>query len=119
MADRGSTLLVVEDDTLLASYLALALIDHGFRVLGPASSVTDAMHILDEAMPDAAVLDFQLADSTSEPVLAALEDRAVPVCVMSGNLREDLPHSFASHPVLHKPFGADELIERLGHLLAN
>ena len=116
MLTGGGTVLLVEDHEVLGAYMALALVDHGFKVLGPAS-VSDALSILDEGKPEAAVLDYLLSDGeTSEAVLAILEERNVPVCVISGSLREELPLNFLKYAFLQKPFGPQELVEVLERL---
>ncbi|WP_333606244.1 response regulator [Novosphingobium sp.] len=115
MAD--ATVLLVEDHETLGAYITLALVDQGCKVLGPATSVSDALSILGEGKPDAAVLDYQLSDGeTSEAVLAILEERNVPVCVISGSLREQLPPDFFKYPFLQKPFGPQDLYEVLERL---
>ena len=118
MGERSAQLLIVEDEEALAACIALTLIEHGFNVLRVAKSVSDALRVLDAVKPDAALLDYRLADSTSESLLRVLERRKVPICVVTGTLRDELPPAYANHRVLQKPFGEHELIEEVDRLLA-
>lgn len=118
LAKAGATVLLVEDNEPLGAYAALALVDHGCKVLGPAASVSEALSILDEEKPDAAVLDYKLAsEETSTPVLLMLEELNVPVCVISGHIRAELPPNFLMHAFLQKPFGLQDLLEVIDRLL--
>ncbi len=67
--DKGGTLLIVEDEPLLAMQLSQSLKDYGWNVLGVAGSIEDANRILaHSARPDAAILDVDLGGS---PVFSA------------------------------------------------
>ena len=57
---HGPLVLVVEDELLLALDLELLLQRHGFRVLGPAATVAEALRLLEGGTPDAALLDVNL-----------------------------------------------------------
>ncbi|HJU26314.1 MAG TPA: response regulator [Rhodanobacteraceae bacterium] len=116
MARPGAELLVVDDDEAFVAHLALILIDSGYKVLGPATNVPDALRLLRDAKPDAALLDYRLSDSTTEPLLPVLEERGIPVCIVTATLKNELPAAFAGYPVLQKPFAAVELIEEARRL---
>jgi CheY-like chemotaxis protein len=117
MVKPGAALLVVDDNEQLAACLALMLIEAGYRVLGPASCVADALRLLGEGQADAALVDFQLAgDTTIEPLLPTLEEMRVSICVITATLRDELPRSFAKYPVLQKPFSQFELIDEVDSL---
>jgi DNA-binding response OmpR family regulator len=51
--------LVVEDEFLIAMELELLLGRHGYRVLGPAATVAEALRLLAAEAPDAALLDVR------------------------------------------------------------
>jgi DNA-binding response OmpR family regulator len=55
-------ILVVEDETLIAFALEWALKIAGFRVLGPADSVQDAITLCQVTRPDLALIDLNLRD---------------------------------------------------------
>jgi DNA-binding NarL/FixJ family response regulator len=61
-------ILVVEDEALVALEIEDALRGSDFDVLGPAKSVAQALHLLNESSCDAAVLDIRLGNETSQPI---------------------------------------------------
>jgi ActR/RegA family two-component response regulator len=100
--------LLVEDQTLIAMSLAASLEDDGFRICGPFGSVAEALDSLRRIRPDAAVLDVQLADGSSERLAAALRAMSIPFVVYSGSgPRESLPAVFAEAPWISKPAPRD------------
>ena len=76
---RGTRILVVEDEYLLADDLNNALADAGAHVLGPAASVEDATALIgNEATIDAAILDVNLRGDMVFPLADALRERGIP-----------------------------------------
>ncbi|RUV48377.1 response regulator, partial [Mesorhizobium sp. M5C.F.Ca.IN.020.29.1.1] len=51
------TILIVEDEFLIAMDLKLLLEHHGWRVMGPVATVRDALRLLDDELPAVALLD--------------------------------------------------------------
>lgn len=61
MSVRGSRVLVVEDEYMMAEDLREELEQHGAEVLGPVPSVPEALDLLRTgAAPDLAILDINL-----------------------------------------------------------
>lgn len=117
MADlRGRSILVVEDEALVAMLLEDALLDAGCTVLGPATSVGQALALLRGARPAAAVLDLNLSGETSEPVADALVALGVPFIVVTGYGAEGLPINHRNALVLAKPYNPTELTNTLARL---
>jgi CheY-like chemotaxis protein len=56
MEHSHPTVLLVEDDPLLAMDVEAVLRGAGYEVLGPAGSAADALSILREETPDVAIL---------------------------------------------------------------
>jgi two-component system, response regulator PdtaR len=80
----GRLVLVVEDEFLIAMDLELLLRRHGWRVLGPAATVDQALRLLrDGETPDVALLDVNLGGEPVTPVAAALRARGVPFVLAS------------------------------------
>lgn len=88
--EHRSCVLVVEDEVFLAMELETALIDGGFRVLGPAASVKDALDLLGGECPDAAVLDFNLGRDKVTPVALQLKSLGVPFVLASASSAAEL-----------------------------
>jgi CheY-like chemotaxis protein len=118
MPAEGRTVLVVEDEALVAMLVEDALLDAGFRVLGPAATVEEAMQLLESERPDAVVLDLNLAGETSTPVADALAERGIPYVIATGYGASGLPAGHQSAMVLAKPYDPSELTAMLGRLCA-
>jgi CheY-like chemotaxis protein len=112
---RGPLVLVVEDEFLLAMDLALLLERHGWRVLGPAATVAQALHLLDGGSPPAvALLDVNLRGELVTPVAAALRARGVPFVLASAYDRLDLvAPALAGAPNVGKPTDEARLLAAL------
>ena len=96
----GRHVLVVEDDYFIMDDLRQGLERRGATVLGPASSLEEALDIA-TATPriDAAVLDINLHGEMAFSVADALRARGVPIVFASGYDRKILPghHARAIH----------------------
>jgi DNA-binding response OmpR family regulator len=115
---RGSRILVVEDEYLLADDLYHTLTDAGAEVLGPIASVEDATaFIAREPSIDAAVLDVNLRGEMVFPVADALRERGVPFAFATGYDEWALPERFAKAPRVEKPFQGHKVTSVLGPLL--
>lgn len=102
---EGLRLLLVEDEFVLALGLTDSLGDMGAIVLGPVTTVEDALALI-ERVPeiDAAVLDVNLGQQVVYPVADALIARGVPFMFATANEPAELPERFARMPVCRKPF---------------
>ncbi|MDK4740287.1 response regulator (plasmid) [Rhizobium sp. CB3171] len=87
---RGNLVLIVEDEFFIAMELREALIEGGFRVLGPVGSVEDALDLLQDERPDAAVLDVNLDDEKVTPVAILLKSLGVPFVLASACEKSEL-----------------------------
>ena len=115
--ERGSPMvLVVEDELLIAMTLEMMLVEKGYRVLGPASTVQEALALLETRQPDVALLDYRLGGSTTESLLPLMQSRQIPVCMLTGYGRDALPEHYRQYRVLEKPFSLDELLKELNRL---
>jgi DNA-binding response OmpR family regulator len=115
----GNRALVVEDEPFLAMDVSDLLTDAGFEVVGPATTVADALKLLDELGCDLAVLDIHLGDENSEPVALALKSRGIPFVVVSGNSQKHFPAGFGEAPFLSKPFSPSILLSLLRSIVGS
>ncbi|OEC96186.1 response regulator [Rhizobium sp. YK2] len=90
--------LVVEDEFFIAMELESVLTRSGFEVLGPASSVGQALDLLRGQRPDAAVLDVTLGREKVTPVAVLLKALNVPFVLASASDAAEL----ARHDILTK-----------------
>ena len=114
--EHGALVLVVEDELMIATTLEFALESQGYRVLGPVATVDDALALLDQTRPDLALIDYRLATTTTEALLPSLVSRAIPVCVLTGYNRCQLPPAYADFTTLEKPFRLQTLMQALERL---
>jgi two-component SAPR family response regulator len=80
--DRVSV-LVVEDEMMIALDVQMMLEDNGYAVLGPVGSVEGALRLLDDTHPDAAVLDGNLRGRPVVPVAQRLRSLQIPFVLSS------------------------------------
>jgi CheY-like chemotaxis protein len=109
----GRRVLVVEDEALVAMLVEDALLDAGAEVMGPVATVAEALLLLKGQLPEAAVLDLNLAGETSTPVADELARRGVPFVVATGYGADGLPPGHANVPVLAKPYDPADLTAAL------
>ena len=79
----GLTVLVVEDEFLIAMDLEAMLERLGAKVLGPAPTVHAALRLLETLRPDVALLDVHLKDGLVTPVAEALRSQSIPYALAS------------------------------------
>lgn len=82
-AGGSLTVLVVEDEFLIAMDLEMILEQNGHTVLGPAASIDAALDLLQEARPDVALLDMNLRGSLVFPVAERLRSLSIPFVLSS------------------------------------
>ncbi len=110
------TLLIVEDNALIALDAELAAMDLGCHVAGKAAKIADALAILSSKTVDAAIIDYDLLDGTSEPVAQALASRNIPFVVVSAMPRDFMmergfsPAQLAAKPADFTSVIADRLL---------
>ncbi len=105
---EGTNVLVVEDEALIAMDLADRLSEAGARIVGPCSSVSEALECLGTADIDVAVIDFVLKDHNSDALQEALEEKRVPFVVVTSYPRA-LVRREHGQTVLSKPVPTDLL----------
>ena len=119
---RDKRILIVEDEALLALLVEDRLLDAGAEVVGPATSVADALRLI-EAMAaggglSAAVLDINLRGAAVTPVADRLAALGVPFLFATGYGENCDTGGHGTAPVLHKPFDPDRLIAVIEGLVA-
>lgn len=111
---RPLSILIVEDEPIVAISLAFAVEAAGGMVVGPAASTIEALALLARAPVDAAIVDVQLEDRDITPVAIALIERQVPFVVHTGTgLPPGLALTHPGLPVMMKPIAADAVMARL------
>jgi DNA-binding response OmpR family regulator len=87
-------------------------------VVGPATSVSEALRLIEAEGCDAAVLDINLGRETAEPIARYLKNDSIPFVTVSGFSREQQPPIFQAAPFLSKPLRGDSLIAAVKRCLS-
>jgi CheY-like chemotaxis protein len=103
------SILIVEDEALIASYIEEVLGELGFRVAGIAASGTEALSLAAENRPSLALVDIRLTGPIDGIELACLlrQKFALPAIFLSGLIdAETIERARVAEPLgfLAKPF---------------
>lgn len=116
-----TTILIVDDEYLIADILSFALEDEGFMTVTAGSAVR-ALEILDRERPDLIITDFMMPGMTGIEFAAAVRAQpahlATPIMLMSGaqaHLGVARPDLFTQ--VMDKPFDTDYMVQQVKALL--
>ena len=112
-----ATILIVEDEFLIALDTEDTLRDLGHDVAGPALTLDEGLAIARDERIDAALLDVNLTDGTSRPIAELLRAKAVPFAYVTGYGHAPTEDGFPAAPVVGKPAGRDDLATVLHSLL--
>ncbi len=108
------TLLIVEDEPLLAMQMSQALETFGWTVVGVAGSIDSASRLLGTLpRPDAAMLDVDLDGTSVFPVARALRRAGIPFIFCTGFEDIGYTREFADCPVVRKPATIFQIVTAL------
>lgn len=106
----GLTVLVVEDDYLVATECADVLRTNGAEVLGPVPDMARARAALSETGADCVVLDINLKGEMAFEFAQELITRGIPTVFTTGYDSWVLPQEMQGTPCLRKPVETRELV---------
>lgn len=109
---EGKRILIVEDEFFIAATASQLLEDLGAVIVGPASTVPQALALAQSEDIDAALLDVNLYGDSSAPVAAMLRARGIPVVFATGYVNGDGKDPFGRY-VLGKPYTQEQLASQL------
>lgn len=117
---QGCSILVIEDDYLVAVTLAELLEDGGAIVQGPIGWRDEALSYVGDKYQtlDLVVLDVNLHGQVSYPVADALVGHGIPFVFMTGYGEGVLDEAYRGYPRCEKPFQREELFNVLRGLKA-
>lgn len=116
----GKRVLIVEDEFLVALSLQDNLMSLGCVVVGPAASLSAAIHAAESEAIDAAILDVNLRGDLVFPAADVLADRGVPMIFCSGHLgNAHFPERHSDHVRVPKPYTSAIMTAALRDLLAS
>jgi DNA-binding response OmpR family regulator len=114
---KQTTILVVEDDDDLRSYLQEFLSEERYSVLTSGNG-SKAKKLVEEAVPDLVILDLQLPDISGESLCTEIKKDypEIPVIILTGKTN---PSDIAANlqrgadDYVTKPFSSEELLARI------
>ena len=112
------TILIVEDEPLIAMMLEDFLDTLGHQVSASCDNLADALGQVESGGFDIAILDVRLRDGEQIwPVADALADAGKPFVLATGGHVEPPPARHAGAPVLAKPYTLDAIEPALARAL--
>jgi DNA-binding NtrC family response regulator len=116
---QGRSILVIEDDYLVAEILVQMLEEAGSTVLGPIGWRDEALAFIRRNSPafDTAVLDVNLHGQSSYPIADALIDRGIKFIFTTGYGADALDTAYRGYPRCEKPFQQQTLLAVLASVL--
>jgi CheY-like chemotaxis protein len=110
----GLSVLIVEDQSLIAMDIEETLRRLGVANVRLAANAKSAIDQLSNFTPDVALLDFSLGEGTSEDVADRLSSRGVPFLFATGyGDRAIIPDRFRHVTVIRKPLGQASLANQI------
>lgn len=106
---EAKSVLVVEDEVLIAMDLQHSLQELGWNVVGPVALMDKAMQLVESENIHVGLLDYNIRSGTSAQIARALLDKSIPVIFLSGDTFRERAEEFAQCKVMAKPVSMDEL----------
>ena len=104
------SILIVEDEPLIAMMLEDFLETLGHEVVATCESVEEAMDRVKAGGFDVAIIDVQLKDGKHVwPVADRLAEEGTPFVIATGGHVEPPPSRHAAAPILSKPYTIDAI----------
>ena len=118
-ADRGKTLMIVEDEVLVAMALRDELEAASYHVLDLTDRHEQAVAVAQESTPDLALVNIQLRGRDDGIELAKhLKALSIPVLLISGQVSRARSAQTVAIGSMPKPYSAVEMVEAVTYLLA-
>jgi two-component sensor histidine kinase/CheY-like chemotaxis protein len=116
-AQGPGKVLVTEDEPLVALMISELARDLGYEIVGPCSSLSEALYSCAVHDLAAAILDVNLAGEMVYPLAASLRQRDVPFLFVTGYAPERIDPTYSDVTVLQKPIDPAVLKDALTSLL--
>ncbi|HMA49725.1 MAG TPA: response regulator [Magnetospirillaceae bacterium] len=113
----GLRVLIVDDEFLIATDMGESFREDGAEVVGPFTTLADALKAAEEETFSVAILDYRLGSQTTETVADILMSRKIPFLFCSGGtLSEALIARLPKGTLMLKPVRYHVLLERVAAL---
>lgn len=115
----GKTLMIVEDEVLVAMLLRDELADAGYHVLDLTDRHAEALEVAKARKPDLALVNIRLAGRDDGIELSEhLKALGIPVLLISGQVSRASSAKTVAIASLPKPYDAADMVLAVAHLLA-
>lgn len=114
---KAATVLVVEDDVLIAMMIEDIVTELGLHMIGPVISVAEAEHSARTAAFDIAIVDVSIKGGYAYSVADILAERGIPFVFSTGHVAPTFALAHRDRPILIKPYTAAQLEAQLLRLL--
>jgi DNA-binding response OmpR family regulator len=115
----GQTLMIVEDEIVVAISLRDELQDAGYDVLDLTDRHAEALEVAHQRKPDLALVNIRLAGGDDGVVLAEhLKALGIPVLLISGQVNRARSAQTVAIGSLPKPYEAADMVLAVAYLLA-
>jgi len=108
-AGCGWSVLLVEDDPMIALELEHSLFDIGAEGVESVATVGEALRRLEGRRFDVGLLDFEVGKERITPVMSRMRELGIPFVLSSGHEELELGAGFDDAQTLAKPFGLNAL----------
>ena len=115
---EGHSILIVEDEPLIAMMLEDFILSLGHEVSGNCDSVATALREIEKGEFDLAILDVNLKGESVWPVATALREKGTPFILATGGHVDPPPAEFAGAPTIEKPYTIDRVTPIIEAVLA-
>ena len=113
------SILIVEDEPLIAMMLEDFLESLGHSVCATCDTVGDALNQVEKGGFDLAILDVNLKGENVWPVASRLREQGGPFVIASGGHVDPPPSEFASVPLIEKPYTVDRVTPAINAAIAS
>ena len=113
---KGKSVLIVEDEPLIALHIHAALTATGASIIA-ATRGAEALELIRSAEISVAVLDINLGDRDCSAICRALFHRRIPFLFHTGHANADVLKEWPEVPVLIKPAQTTEIVGRVAALV--
>ena len=112
------SILIVEDEPLIAMMLEDFILSLGHEVSGNCDSVSSALAEIESGSCDLAILDVNLKGESVWPVAKALKAKGTPFVLASGGHVDPPPAEFRNVAMIEKPYTIDRVSPVIAAALA-
>jgi CheY-like chemotaxis protein len=116
---NGLSILVVEDEPVIALDTACMVVRAGAAAIGPAYSLDEAFAMIAETELDGALLDINLRNDKVFRLADALADRGVPIVFVTGEIWPVIPERHVGCRRVGKPMTESKVIAALSAAIAD